>query len=60
MVLTILLIACTVSISFRLVDWGKINRDSFGGSKVPGKSTGLLFAATVSEFKQKHSDMLLV
>ena len=49
-ILTILLIACTASISIRLVDLNKLNRDSFGSSKVPGTTTALLFAATVSEF----------
>jgi len=50
-VLTILLITCTVSFTTRVVDLHKFYRDSIGGFTLPGSTVALIYAATVSEFK---------
>ena len=49
-VLTILLITCTVSFTIRLVDLYKVYSD-FSFTKTLGSTVALLFASTVSEFK---------
>lgn len=50
-VLTILLITCTVSFTIRGVDSFRDHRDSFGGSTVPGKDEALIYVASVSYFE---------
>ena len=47
-VLTILLITCTVSFSIRLVDLNKVYKD-FGSYSLPGSTLALIFGAEVSE-----------
>lgn len=47
-VLTILLITCTMSFSIRLVDWARLNKD-FDSYKPPGSTLALLFGAGVSK-----------
>ena len=45
--MTILLIACFISLTIRLIDLQKANRDSYGGSKPVTANMMLLFAALV-------------
>lgn len=46
-VLTILLITCTVSFTTRVVDLHKFYRDSIGGFTLPGSTVALIYAATI-------------